>query len=366
MQSYFVTRIGKFITSKGRRMIGWDEILEGGLAPDAVVMSWRGTKGGLAAAKADHDVVMTPSEYVYLDGEQGEGTEPHQRGSLVTLQTTYGYEPVPEGLAANLTHHVLGVQGNLWTEYVPNFPWAEYMFWPRAAAIAETGWTPAKGKNFDDFARRLVVDQQRFDAMGVNYRPVQDDQLTHAIHADGGKLIIDPVPGATAHYTLDANYPTNDSPTYTGPIDLPPGRVQACVRYFKPGTEATMAAAALFLDGRAVHMTSTIPNDWSKRQTSFFTPEWGGGEDDMITTSFDGGPVALHSITIDTGDETPGTKLKSAVLEISTDGKTFTQAAPFTLGSAHAEVFGKPIAAFRIHILAMQMPHADIRDVVLK
>ena len=367
LQSYFVTRIGKFITSQGRRMIGWDEILEGGLAPDAVVMSWRGTKGGLAASKADHDVVMTPSPYVYLDYEQGRGTEPREVGGFLPIRKTYGYEPVPEGLTAAQAHHVLGIQGNLWTEYVPNFQRAEYMFWPRAAAVAETGWTAAKDKNWDDFARRLKVDEQRDNAMGIDYRPLQDDDLKSAVHLVDGKIVIDPLPGTTVHYTIDGTFPTIDSPTYTGPIDLPGGFVQAAARYFTPGIQATPAAAADFLDGHAVHIDSTMSRNYDTRQKSFFTPRWGGGEDDMLTVTFDGGPVPLHSIEVMTGNETsPGTKLKSAELETSVDGKTFTSAAPFTMGDAHAEVFGKPIAAFRVHILAMQMPHPDIRSVVLK
>ena len=147
LQSYFVQRIGKFITSRGRRMIGWEEILQGGLAPDATVMSWRGIKGGIAAAGAGHDVVMTPNPFTYLDGEQSDnfGAEPHTRGAVLTVQKVYSYEPVPPGLPADQVHHVLGTQGCLWTEYVPNFSSAEYLLWPRAAALAEVAWTPGGG-----------------------------------------------------------------------------------------------------------------------------------------------------------------------------------------------------------------------------
>ena len=369
LQSYFVQRVGKFLESKGRRMIGWDEILEGGLAPDATVMSWRGTEGGKAAAAADHDVVMTPGPYVYLDGEQSkfDGAEPHTRGSVLTVQKAYSYEPVPAGLPADQVHHVLGVQGNLWTEYVPNFPWAEYMYWPREAALAEVGWTPAADRHWDDFARRLVVEQQRLDAMGVNYRPLADDGLTRAIHLDDGKLVIDPVPGAVARYDLSGDYPTAGSPVYAGPVALPGGWVQASARYFTPGRVATEASAATFLDGRPVVVTATSPKDWDARQTCFYTVRYGGGSDDTVTVTFEGGPQPLRSVTVTSGDEkAPGTTVKSAVLEASADGKAFAQVAAFENGTAHADLGGKPIAAFRVRFTAMQLPHPIIKSVELQ
>lgn len=371
LQSYFVKRIEKFVSSKGRHMVGWDEILEGGLAPGAVVMSWRGIEGGRAAANAGHDVVMTPSHFVYLDSEQGHGTEPHERGGLLTVQKVYSYEPVPDGLARNLVHHVLGVQSNLWTEYVPNFPWAEYMIWPRAAAVAESGWTPAADKNWNSFAGRLLIEQKRLDAMRVNYRPLQDDQLTGVIHLnDKGKIVIDPAPdaaGATIRYAFNGDFPRDHSPVYTAPISLPGGWVQICARYFQPGIVATEAAAATFLDGRAVHVTSTLSKDWETRQTSFFTQVYGGGAGSLITVTFKGSPQPIHSITVLTGtDKAPDTRLKQGVLEVSDDGKTFTKVSTFDDGSAHAKLSGKPIVAFRIRIMAMQTPHPNIRQVTIQ
>ncbi len=254
LQSYFAARVGRFIASRGRRMVGWDEILEGGLAPGATVMSWRGTDGGRAAAAAGHDVVMTPGGYVYLDAEQGRGTEPHERGTVLTVRRVYGYEPVPDGLPAGQAGHVLGVQGNLWTEYVPNGPWAQYMVWPREAAVAEVGWTPAADRRWPDFARRVAADERRWDAMGVNYRPLADDDLTRAVHAsdDGKRLVIDPLPGATVRYTTDGTFPAPDGPAYAGPVPMPSGRVRVVARYFQPGRVATPAAAATFVDGRPV------------------------------------------------------------------------------------------------------------------
>jgi hexosaminidase len=140
LQSYVIKRIDKFITSKGRRMIGWDEILEGGLSPNATVMSWRGTEGGIAAAKEGHDVIMTPSDFVYLDYYQAdEKTQPVAIGGFIDLAKTYSYDPLPKELSAEQAKHILGVQGNVWTEYMLTPAYVEYMVWPRALAVAETG-----------------------------------------------------------------------------------------------------------------------------------------------------------------------------------------------------------------------------------
>ena len=370
LQSYFMARIGKFILSHGKHMIGWDEILEGGLAPDATVMSWRGTKGGLAAAQADHDVVMTPTSNCYLDYEQGFATEPHEVGNLLTLQNVYAYEPVPNGLVPDKVHHVLGVQGNLWTEYVPNMPWAEYMTWPREAALAETGWTEPAHRNFDDFAKRMLIQQRRYDAMGVNYRPIEDDTLTHAIHLstdDQKKLIIEnPVPDSTVHYTLDGTYPTADSATCTAPLALPDGFVHVVARYFRKDRLATPAAAAEFLDGRLVRVTSTTSGD--SRSKFFFAVRWGIDEGDTVTITFDNGPRPLQKITVQTGDPTkPGSNWQHGLLEVSQDGKSFAQSVPFGAdGVAQLDCGGKSVAAIQIRLTGSQKPKPVIRSVTLQ
>ena len=334
-------------------------------------MSWRGTEGGKAAAKADHDVVMTPNPYTYWDGEQSDsfGAEPHTRGAVLTIQKAYSYEPVPAGLPADQVHHVLGTQGCLWTEYVPNMPWAEYEIWPREAALSEVAWTAAADRNWDDFAHRLPAEEQRLDAMGVNYRPIEDDKLTHNIHLDNGQITIDPVPGTTTRFTTDGNYPMPDSPEYTGPVPLPKGWVQVAARYFTPGKAAALATAATFLDGKAVTVTATSPKDWDTRQTVFYTQRWGGGPDDNVTITFDGSAQPVRSIAVTSGDgETSKTKLTNAVLETSTDGKTFTTVDTFGPdGTAHATFFdGKPLAAFRIRFTKMQMPHPIIKTVTVE
>ncbi|MCX5636997.1 MAG: beta-N-acetylhexosaminidase, partial [Planctomycetota bacterium] len=171
LQSWFIKRMEKYLSSKGRRLIGWDEILEGGLAPGATVMSWRGEKGGITAAKSGHDVVMAPTGYTYFDFYQAEAkTEPLAIGGLLPLQKVYGYNPVPAELTEEEAKHILGAQAQLWTEYIPNPKKAEYMAYPRACALSEAVWTPMDRKNYGDFRNRLETHLRRLDFLDVNYR----------------------------------------------------------------------------------------------------------------------------------------------------------------------------------------------------
>lgn len=158
LQSYMIHRIERFVNSKGRRIIGWDEILQGGLAPDAVVMSWRGTEGGIKAMEHGNDVIMTPGRYCYLDHTQDAPfREPESIGGYLPLDSVYIYEPVEDVMAKDKLHHLLGIQANLWTEYIPTDEHAEYMYWPRAFAIAETAWSQPEDKDLKDFRRRALI-----------------------------------------------------------------------------------------------------------------------------------------------------------------------------------------------------------------
>jgi len=179
LQSYVIKRIDKFVTSKGRRIIGWDEILEGGLSPNATVMSWRGIDGGIAAAKENHDVIMTPTTYNYFDYYQ---TDPKTQkvplaiGGFLPIEKTYSFDPTPDVLTPEQGKHILGVQGNIWTEYITSTPYLEYMVFPRGIAVAEVGWSTKENKNFEDFTKRLEVHKKRLDYLGVNYfgAPIND------------------------------------------------------------------------------------------------------------------------------------------------------------------------------------------------
>ena len=172
LQSWFITKMDHYLTSKGRRLIGWDEILEGGLAPQAAVMSWRGIEGGIEAARQNHDVVMSPTSYMYIDYYQSKDTEnePLAIGGFLPLEKVYSYDPLPVELNANEAKHILGVQTNLWTEYVTNTKKAEYMLLPRLEAEAEVAWTKKENKDFDNFAHRLDTDYLRLEKMGINFR----------------------------------------------------------------------------------------------------------------------------------------------------------------------------------------------------
>jgi hexosaminidase len=170
LQSWFTRRMEKFINAHGKTLIGWSEILKGGLATNAVVMDWIG--GGKQAAEAGHDAVMTPSAYCYLDHYQStnHATEPRAIGGFLPLEKVYSFEPVPTNLPAQFQSHILGAQGNLWTEYVASLPHAQYMIFPRMCALAEVDWSAKNARDWDDFRQRLKVDEQRLDELGVNYR----------------------------------------------------------------------------------------------------------------------------------------------------------------------------------------------------
>ncbi|RYF77100.1 MAG: beta-N-acetylhexosaminidase [Cytophagaceae bacterium] len=170
LQSYVIRRVEKFVTSKGRSIIGWDEILEGGLAPNATVMSWRGITGGIEAARQKHNVIMTPGTFCYLDKYQADpSTEPLSIGGYLPIEKVYTYEPTPSELTPAEQKYVLGLQGNIWTEYIHTPEEVEYMAFPRAIALAEIGWMPTGPRNFEDFAARLKNHLKRLDRLNVNY-----------------------------------------------------------------------------------------------------------------------------------------------------------------------------------------------------
>ena len=239
LQSYFVKRMEAILKSKGKKLIGWDEILEGGLAPEATVMSWRGMKGGIDAAKMNHHVVMTPWDYCYLDLYQGEASVEPPTYGICRLTDSYTYDPVPDSVDEKL---ILGGQGNLWTERVSNFRHVEYMTWPRGLALAEVYWSPKASRNWDDFIVRMEAQFPRLDAEGIKYAlsaynvmytPVRDkDNRSFSV-----KLSTE-IKGLDIYYTFDGTNPDPYYPKYTGElINFPVGATQITANTFRNGKQ---------------------------------------------------------------------------------------------------------------------------------
>jgi hexosaminidase len=226
LQSYFIRRIEQFLREHGRRLIGWDEILEGGLPSEATVMSWRGMAGGIAAAHQDHDVIMTPSNRTYFDYYQGDPAgEPLAIGGFVPLDSVYAFDVVPKELTTAEAAHILGAQACVWTEYIPTPNQAEYMILPRLLALSEVLWSPKEGRSWDRFVARLPAHFARLDALGFEYRVPEPVGLgwDRLVLEDRVRLTIgSPVPGGVIRYTTDGSDPSLSSPPYTGPFDVHP------------------------------------------------------------------------------------------------------------------------------------------------
>ena len=250
LQSYFVQRIEKLLRSKGKRLVGWDEILEGGLAQGSTVMSWRGTEGGIAAAKANHGVVMTPGSHCYFDHYQGlSESEPKAIGGFLPIETVYAYEPIPAELKSKQAKHILGAQGNVWTEYMPNTQHAEYMVLPRLLAMSEVVWSNKSRRDYNDFTKRLEQHYDRFVYRDFNFR------VPTPIGFGGKRYIFEPteielkspISSASTYYRLDGLDPTPESMKYTNPIHVANDLTLKAILVLSNGKKSNPATTNFFL-----------------------------------------------------------------------------------------------------------------------
>jgi hexosaminidase len=237
VQSYFVRRLQKIINSKGKKMMGWNEILQGGLSGDAAVMSWQGVKGGIEAAKQGHKVVMSPNDFNYIDYYQGEATAEGKVYRGLRMKTTYSFEPVPTGVDPSL---ILGNQANQWTEQLQTMHKAQYMTWPRSMAVAEISWSPAEKKDWNKFAKKVEAQFEKLDAAVVAYSKSMYDPIVTTQLNTKGELILKmegEIEGLDFYYTIDDQMPDNFSDKYTKPFVVPTDVLSVRIISYRDGKQ---------------------------------------------------------------------------------------------------------------------------------
>lgn len=345
LQSYFIRRMEAFVISKKRKMIGWDEILEGGLAPEATVMSWRGEAGGIEAAKMNHDVVMTPGNPVYFDHYQGDpASEPLAIGGFNTLKRVYDYEPVPKELNEEQAKHVLGAQANLWTEFVTTPSHVLYMVLPRMLALAEVVWSPKEAKNWSSFNERL---QRHFKAFDQKEWPYSKGNFKVDIKpaSQNGQLLVTlgtEVYKGEIYYTTDGSQPTLQSRQYTQPVRIDSSLVLKAVTVVNGKVMSVVPAQQAFVLHKAIGRNVAYANPVSQyyvadgpnsltdgvRGTTAVGKYWHGfSGKDLIATIDLGEEKGLRSLSLGClQNYRDWIMLPQWVkFEISTDGKSFTE-----------------------------------------
>jgi len=269
LQSYFIKRIERFLNTKGKSIIGWDEILEGGLAPNATVMSWRGTEGGIEAAKQNHNVIMTPGEYCYFDHYQSDPrNEPIAIGGYTTIEKVYSFEPTPKELTDEQRKYILGAQANVWTEYIIEPKNVEYMVFPRICALSEVLWTPADKKNYTEFKDRLKGHFGILDLLKINYsKAVYDLSVKYSQPDDKNGIAVEifaPFSNSEIFYTMDGSEPDLKSNKYSGKFSIK----NSCTlksAYFENGIKQGTTFIQEFKINKATGQNITITAQPKKR-----------------------------------------------------------------------------------------------------
>ncbi len=342
LQSYFIKRIDKFVSSKGKSIIGWDEILEGGLSPNATVMSWRGVEGGIAAAKQNHDVIMSPTTFNYLDYYQAEpATEPLAIGGFLPIEKTYSFEPVSDELSAEQATKIIGVQANVWTEYIDNEAYLEYMTYPRAIAVAEVAWSGKGMKNWTDFAYRLRQHFKRLELAKINFSPRFLDVKATPSTANNKMMItlssLDS--SAEIRYTTDGTEPNANATQAFAGIVLDKNTILKA-NIFRKGKAVGKTLTKSYLINKATGHTYSLvnqPKGYTGGDTYGLTngikgtlaemAGWVGFSGKDLETVLDLGQVLDINTLTTNFNQTPWAWIlhpKTLEVSISIDGQTFT------------------------------------------
>lgn len=374
LQSWVMEHAAATLASLGRKIIGWDEILEGGLFPGATVMSWRGSEGAIAAAQQGHDAILTPTNYCYFDYAQSRdlASEPLGIGGYVPVEKVYSLEPTA-GLTPDEAKHILGAQSNLWTEYIKSFPHVEYMELPRLAALSEVQWLLPEERNYEQFTQRVLPLVELYRRLGYNY-------ATHLFDIQGGlesdfttnKIVarLRTVDGAPIHYTTDGSIPTTDSPLYTGPVVID----SACrfnAKAFRPEGESRLytdtvtfnkatSCEVTFATTPHSRYTSTGPSlltDGRYGTQAFNTGEWIGFEGTPLSATINLNKTqTIHNVTIRNLVDTPNWifDAESITISVSSDGVNYR-----TVATLIPEQAGQNVQEIRAH--SLEFEPADAR-----
>lgn len=377
LQSYFIQRIEKYVNSKKRNIIGWDEILEGGLAPNATVMSWRGEAGGIAAARQNHDVIMTPGTYCYLDHAQSRNEDSVTIGGYLPLEQVYKYNPVPDSLTAEQAKHILGAQGNVWTEYMNNTRKVEYMIFPRLSALSEVLWSPLDKKDYPDFEKRLATAFQRYDLWKTNYSKAYFDIAASILPAPDNDGVLWKLESKLKDVEFSYTNATasNASNPYFSPIRVTNsgtlgGRLSKNGKIMRTVSQNFSFNKAT---GKNIKLTASPADKWPGNVGAFglvngalsdkgiSSVEWLGWEGGDMEAIIDlGSEKSISKVNCHLLDQTPSWIYLPSSVEVftSADGNNFTSAGktssytPDTLTMYNATIAVSPVTTRYIKVFA--------------